>query len=177
MIELSKSETALLAVTLGWFLGQGAELFKSYIARKKMLKAFYSELDDILEHLNESKEKCESSLKKTGYETVISPQQIVRPVYENYYKDIYTALTPSKRKAINQIHGHVTSFNQRLVAIDNSFNNLKLKFLAAYIDALWATELIQHLKDFNGTKELKDDEDKITLINAEIQNLTQQNHI
>lgn len=64
MIELSKSETALLAVILGWFLGQGAELFKSYIARKKMLKAFYFELDDILDHLNESKERCKSGLKK-----------------------------------------------------------------------------------------------------------------
>ena len=96
-----------------------------------MLKAFYAELDDILEHLNESKERCESSLKTTGYETVTSSQQNVRPVYENYYKDIYTSLTPSKRKAINQIHGYVTSFTQRLVAIDDSFNNLKLKFLAA----------------------------------------------
>ncbi|MBH0027333.1 hypothetical protein I6F53_10060 [Pseudoalteromonas sp. SWN29] len=177
MIELSKSETALLAVVLGWFLGQGAELFKSYIARKKMLKAFYSELDDILDHLNQSKEKCESGLKNARYKTVMCPQKIIRPVYDSYYKDIYTSLTPSKRKAINKIHGHVTSFNQRLVAIDESFNNLELKFLAAYIDALWAAELIKHLKDFNGTKELKDDEDKITLINTEIQNLTKQNHI
>ena len=91
--------------------------------------------------------------------------------------DIYTSLTPSERKAINQIHGHVTSFNQRLVAIDNNFNNLKLKFLAAYIDALWATELILNLTDFNGMKELKDDKDRINLINEEIQCLIKQYQI
>ncbi|MDF5198382.1 hypothetical protein P3670_25525, partial [Vibrio parahaemolyticus] len=100
METLSKVEITLLAVFLGWFLGQGAELLKSYWKRRVLLKAFYNELGDISDHLNESMSKCESgliNLLKT-HQSSVSPHPVVRPIYDNYYKDICTFLSPDQRK-------------------------------------------------------------------------------
>ncbi len=170
METLSKVEITLLAVFLGWFLGQGAELLKSYWKRRVLLKAFYNELGDISDHLNESMSKCESgliNLLKT-HQSSVSPHPVVRPIYDNYYKDICTFLSPDQRKIINQIHGHVASFNERLSSSGEQ-KNLDTNFMCMYTDAAWAKESISYLIQYKGSKLLTDDLSKIESINKDFQ--------
>lgn len=106
----------LISALVGWFFGQGSELFREWRTNRRLKKALENELEDIqvwlhTVHLQLARTIQIYSLK--GIEPNL-PLNLTYPIYENFYKDICQKLSREQRKSYELIHGLNSSFNERI---------------------------------------------------------------
>lgn len=98
---------------IGWFFGQGSDLFREWRVNRRLKKNLENELEDIQVwlhtlHLQLARRIQIYSLQ--GIEPDL-PMEIANPIYRNYYKDIFHKLTRQQRNSFDIIHQLIKNFN------------------------------------------------------------------
>ena len=166
MDNLTKAQIALLATLLGWLLGQGAELIRSYLKNRVIKKALLAELSDILNKLKLNTELCEKSITalNEGLKGVtVYPQPILLPIYNNKYSEACMLFNAKQRESLNVIYSHILAINKRLDSPNN--NDSATRLFEIFVDSIWAQESIKYFFSHNGSKQLRDDDDVLKNIN------------
>lgn len=168
MESFSKAEVAILSVLLGWILGQGAELIKAWTKRRSLVKAFKTELHDLKSHLEESKRFCIKGMDglKKGDPALVWPQNAVKPIYDNYYKDICILLKETDRRMVNHIFGHIAGFHETIDK-SNTSKNAMLCYYQLLNDIFWAIGTIECYLE-GKSNVLNEDEVKYQKIKSEL---------
>jgi hypothetical protein len=105
---------ALIAVIIGWALGQGTVLAREFYRSWRLKRALLEELEDLREQLERVVMSYRRQLQMYALNGIEPATPITLPnlFFKQYYKDVFYDLNRQQRLSFQLIHGTIDSLNE-----------------------------------------------------------------
>jgi len=105
--------TVVLSIFLGWVAGQGGEIFREWLRRRRLSRDLIEELKFLGQIIPGQIAAYEESIHMAARQ-IIDPRitlNLEHPIYQNFYKDVCSTLTSAQRNSFQIIHSSIEMHN------------------------------------------------------------------
>ncbi len=133
---------ALIAVVIGWALGQGTALARELYRSWRLKRALLEELEDLREQLERVAMGYRRQLQMYALNGIepVTPNVLSNLFFKQYYKDVFYGLNRQQRLSFQLVHGTIDSLNDGNKALSD--------FLRATLEEL--DDLKKNQDEFEG---------------------------
>ncbi|QFU23737.1 hypothetical protein FM038_017200 [Shewanella eurypsychrophilus] len=169
---MNKFEIAMITLFTGFVLGQMVDWLKYIWVIKHKEAAIRAELEDLIDDFQHSLTRLKQAIVELddGPRAYYMPKSISSKIYDALYAEVAPFLTREERREINTIYEHVKNFNEGLSRPIQG--KLKARLVEMYADCKWGHECTISFFEKGNIIKLRDNEDKISEVNKDIQDVT-----